>query len=88
MFKFYRADNFDDERGAHAIDRPPPIDPSDALKIEKAVVQLPEKHKLATVWFYRIKCQPVKACKALGVSRLGLAGLIHDARAMLVNRGM
>ena len=83
-FRGYRSDeSFDD---VHAQQRPLPIDASDALKIEKAVVQLPEKHKLSLVWFYRIRCKPVKACKALGVTRLGLAGLIHDARAMLINR--
>lgn len=84
MFKGYRADeSFDDVQGQQ---RPLPIDANDALRIEKAVVQLPERHKLATVWFYRVKCQPVKACKAIGVSRLGLAELLHDARAILVNR--
>ena len=83
-FRGYRSDeSFDD---VHAQQRPLPIDPTDALKIEKAVVALPEKHKLSLVWFYRVKCQPVKACKVLGVTRLGLAGLIHDARAMLLNR--
>ena len=85
MFRAYRSDeSFDD---VHDQQRPLPIDATDALKIERAVVQLPEPHKLATVWFYRIKCQPVKACKALGVSRDGLAGLIRDSRTMLINRG-
>ena len=85
MFRQYRSDeSFDD---VHDQQRPLPIDVSDALKIERAVVQLPENHKLATVWFYRIKCQPVRACKAIGVTRDGLAGLVRDSRSMLINRG-
>lgn len=87
MFRYYRPDNFDDERGGHDVQTPDPIDPVDALKIERAVVQLPENHKLATVWFYRIKCQPVRACRAIGVTRDGLAGLVRDSRSMLINRG-
>ena len=85
-FRGYRSDeSFDD---VHAQQKPLPIDPSDALKIERAVVMLPESHKLATVWFYRIKTQPMRACKALGVSRAGLAELIGDSRQMLLNRGV
>lgn len=87
MFKMYRPDNFDDDRGSYDFDRPAPIDSADALLIEKAVCKLPEGHKLATVWFYRVRVQPVRACKALGVSRGGLAQLIRDSRQMLVNRG-
>lgn len=86
MFRNYRSDeSFDD---VHAQQKPLPIDPSDALKIERAVVMLPESHKLATVWFYRIKTQPMRACKALGVSRAGLAELIGDARQILLNRNV
>lgn len=85
-FRNYRAnENLDDVQGQQ---KPLPIDPSDALKIERAVVMLPESHKLATVWFYRIKTQPMRACKALGVSRAGLAELIGDSRQILLNRNV
>lgn len=85
MFRQYRADeSFDD---VHAQQKPMPIDPADALRIERAVVALPEPQKLAAVWFYRIKTQPMKACKALGVSRAGLAELIGTSRQILIDRG-
>lgn len=87
MFRLYRPDEFGEDRGGIDTDRPPPIDTADAVVIEKAVCKLPDSHKLATVWFYRIRVQPVRACKALGVSRGGLAELIRGAREMLVNRG-
>lgn len=87
MFRLYRPDEFGEDRGGIDTDRPPPIDTADAVVIEKAVCKLPDNHKLATVWFYRVRVQPIRACKALGVSRSGLAELIRDARQMLVNRG-
>lgn len=83
MSRFYRPDNFDDDRGSYDLDRPAHIDAQDAAFIERAVCKLPEINKLATVWFYRIRVRPVAACKAIGVSRDGLAGLIQGARSIL-----
>lgn len=85
MFAGYRPDeSFDD---VYNQQRPLPIDGKDAMLIEKAVCLLPENHRWATVWCYRIKSNPLKVCKALGVSREGLASLIRDSRTMLNNRG-
>ena len=84
MFKLYRPEEMRDEdrhQGKSA-----PIDASDALKIEKAVVALPDKHKLAVIWAYRSRANTKQACQIIGVTRLGLAGLIVDGRQMMVNR--
>ena len=81
MFRHYRADeSFDDIQGQQ---RPLPIDPTDALKIERAICKLPENHRRATIWFYRIKVKPVYVCRALGVTRSGLGELITDSRQKL-----
>ena len=87
MFRLYRPENNEAEGYTHE-DKPPPIDPSDAIKVEKGVVQLPDAHKAAVFWFYRIGTRPTAACRAIGVSREGLASLIVDGRQMLVNRGI
>jgi DNA-directed RNA polymerase specialized sigma24 family protein len=64
-----------------------PVDSMDAAKIEKAVTALPEKHRAATQWHYvRGHISPVRAARALAVSLAGLAELVHDGRAMMVNR--
>jgi len=84
MFKLYRPT--ENEAEGHAHSGSIPVDSSDALKIEKGVVQLPEKHKWAVYWAYRSKCNPTRACKVIGVSRDGLAALIQDGRQMLLNR--
>jgi DNA-directed RNA polymerase specialized sigma24 family protein len=65
-----------------------PIDTLDGHRMEKAVAQLPEKHRDAIRWSYvYVWIQPAKACRGLGVTRSGLADLVHDARSMLKNRG-
>lgn len=83
MFRYYRPDNFGDDRGSYDTDRPVPVDPQDAAVVEGAVCKLPDDRKLATIWFYRIRTKPAHACKAIGVNRDGLAWLINDARGML-----
>lgn len=83
-FRLYRSD----EHWDHSQDqqRPLPIDPIDAQKIEKAVSKLPDKHRTAIRWCYIIRSQPIRMCKLLGVSRRGLADLIWESRVMLLNR--
>lgn len=82
MFRYYRSDD---------VWEPPQIKPvvdqSDAIKMEKAVIALPELHRHATQWCYVIKCTPIKACREYAVTPARLGELVHEARAMLVNRG-
>ena len=63
------------------------VDMLDGHAMEKAVSALPQKHRDAIRWtyvFYLVT--PSRMCQHLGVSRQGLALLIHDARSMLKNR--
>lgn len=57
-----------------------------AMLMEKEVCKLPEPHRAAIRWHYVIKCGPVKACKALGLTTEGLAKTVRDGRQMLINR--
>lgn len=63
------------------------IDPLDASSVEKAVMQLPEKHRRAMVWWYVTKRPSPSAMRQrLGVTSAGLCKLCHDARTMLDNK--
>jgi len=64
-----------------------PVDAIDAAKVERAVTQLPAKHRLALCWCYIAGSDPRGAARTLAVTMDGLAELVHDARQMLVNRG-
>ena len=58
-----------------------------AHEIERAVSFLPPAHRTAIRWRYVFPGVPVgKVQRELGATREALAGLIHDARTMLVNR--
>ena len=58
-----------------------------AHEIERAVSFLPPAHRTAIRWCYVHSHIPVgKVQRELGATREALAGLIHDARTMLVNR--
>lgn len=63
-----------------------PINTLDAVEIEKAVAQLPEKHKHAIRWHYVFKTGPSAMARELGVSKEGLADLVRVGRTMLNNR--
>jgi hypothetical protein len=71
----------------HAPSYGTPIDSLDGHKLEKAVADLPEKHRDALRWSY---CYPYilphKVRKHLGVTDAGLMELVRSGRAMLVNR--
>ena len=86
MFRLYRPEQ--NEAGGYSHSGAIPVDSGDAMKIEKGVVKLPDGNKWAIYWAYRSGVRPVVACKALHVSRDGLATLIHDGRMMLVSRGV
>lgn len=58
----------------------------DAQAMEKAVCQLPEKHRTAIRWHYVYPVPPHKVQRALGVTEMALYQLVRDARQMLMNR--
>ena len=62
------------------------VDQSDAARIAKAVIALPDVHRSAINWNYVKPVSPARACRAIGTSMTGLALLVRDGRQMLVNR--
>jgi DNA-directed RNA polymerase specialized sigma24 family protein len=58
----------------------------EAVEMEKAVSLLPEKHREAIRFAYVWCGSPVAMARRLGVTKQGLLELIHDGRAMLINR--
>ena len=80
--------NYKPERdNGHAAEAHIPIDTIDGHNMEKAVFELPEKHRAAIRWHYCFfYISPGKTQRALGVTRSGLMDLIHDGRSMLTNR--
>jgi DNA-directed RNA polymerase specialized sigma24 family protein len=64
-----------------------PVDSLDGHRMEKAVSQLPEKHRDAIRWQYVFTWIPPKrVCRHLAVTISGLEDLIHDGRSILNNR--
>jgi hypothetical protein len=85
MFKHYRPER----DNGHAVEIRYFVDTLDGHKLEKAVGQLPEKHRDAIRWHYCFSfINPGRVQRELGVTRMGLADLIHDARSMLKNRSV
>lgn len=82
MFRLYRST----EQWGAAETAASPIDAIDAQRVQKAVGQLPTKHRLAISWAYIKRNNPRKAAISLGETLEGLATLIRNARQMLVNR--
>lgn len=82
MFRLYRSDQM-----WSAPEVRPVVDVPDAIRMERGIVGLPERHRHALQWCYVIKCTPIKACRAIGVTARMLGELVADARSMLVNRG-
>ena len=61
--------------------------PRDNLETERAVVWLPEKHRMAIRWAYCFPWTPVGAVlRELAVNRDGLYEMLVQARDMLINR--
>jgi len=58
----------------------------DAVLVEKAVSQLPEKHRAAIRWSYVHAGNPLAMARTLAVSKQGLADLVDSGRTMLENR--
>ena len=83
MFRMYRAPK-QYETDLHI---PIAINTLDAHEVERAVSFLPDKQRTAVRWAYVFSYVPVNAVRQeLGVTREGLAELIHEGRVMLVNR--
>lgn len=84
MFRQYRSKAFQ----WHAPEVKPTINIPEAVEMEKAVSQLPEKHREAIRWSYVWQDSPVATARRLAVTKQGLLDLIHAGRSMLVNRGV
>lgn len=81
MFRHYRPYLVAREPGGEAPDS------LDAMKVEKGVCGLPEKHAYAIRWCYVFPWRNERrVCRLLALQPLDLSGLIHDSRAMLKNR--
>lgn len=63
-----------------------PIKIDEAVAVERAVAQLPDKHRKAIRWCYVFKHNPLAACKTIAVSKEELARLVNDGRQILMNR--
>jgi hypothetical protein len=74
-------------RGGDIVTFSVPVDRSDAIRISKAVIALPDKHRSAIQWAYVKPVSPRRAAAAIGTSLDGLALYVRDARQMLLNRG-
>lgn len=65
-----------------------PVNTLDAAQVEKAVAELPRKHREAVRWSYVHKQDPAAMARRLAVSKQGLADLVHYGRTMLNNACM
>ena len=63
------------------------VDVLDGAKLNSAVVQLPQKHRLSLQWHYIRPTSPNTARKKIGVTMNELHELVIDARQMLLNGG-
>jgi DNA-directed RNA polymerase specialized sigma24 family protein len=84
MFRQYRSNAWQWERPELKAS----VNIPDAVEMEKAVSQLPEKHREAIRFAYVWCGSPIRVCRALGVTKQGLLDLIHAGRAMLKNRSV
>ncbi len=69
------------ERGS-----PISVDHGAAVMLNKEIIKLPERNRLALHWCYVKKSSPKTGCKTCGTTAQGLYQLIRDARQMLINR--
>lgn len=83
MFGLYRSEAL--ARREYGAATSVPLDRMDALELAKAVVALPDKHRMALQWHYLKPRKPLQMARALGVSLDGLAELVRVARTMLAN---
>jgi hypothetical protein len=84
MFRMYQSS----ARVRAERDSPLQVNRLDAAAVQKAVVELPHAHLAALNWCYLRPVNPSKACREIGTTMNGLSQLLHDARQILVNRGV
>jgi DNA-directed RNA polymerase specialized sigma24 family protein len=82
MFRQYRAPRQYEHQATVHIQ----INTIEAHEIEKAVGNLPMKHRDAIRWFYVFNKNPLGMARSLAVSTDGLLDLVTDGRDMLKNR--
>ena len=66
----------------------PTVNIPEAIEMERAVSQLPAGNRDAIRWAYVTCDGPARMAKQIGVSKSGLAALIHSGRDRLMARGM
>ena len=81
MFRLYRPSGAWGREASGVV-----IDAMDAQRLQKAVVALPEPHRIAISWWYNEGTQPLRVARRLAVSVAGLKRLVDDGRLMLINR--
>jgi DNA-directed RNA polymerase specialized sigma24 family protein len=84
MFRQYRSKAFQ----WHVPELREPLNIPEAVEMEKAVSQLPEKHREAIRWVYVFGGGPLVMARKLAVTKRGLMDLVHGGRAMLKNRSV
>lgn len=80
MFRQYRPQGY-----AEPI-APSTVNSLDAVEVQKVMKDIPERQRIAVQWFYILRTNPTRACKAIGCSHEGLKALIEDGRTMIKNR--
>ena len=84
MFRQYRSKAFQ----WHTPEVKVAVNIPEAMEMEKAVSLLPTKNREAIRWCYVAADSPGRMARELGVSKAALMDLIHQARTLLIDRGM
>lgn len=97
MFRQYRPDGWEGRESRRTPKAA--VNVPEAIEVEKAVAQLPEKHREAIRWCYFWSAMssveakangwehgPAGMCRRLGVSKSGLLELLQSARTMVRNK--
>jgi DNA-directed RNA polymerase specialized sigma24 family protein len=69
----------------HPPELRPDVDTLDGHRLEKAIADLPQKHREAIRWSYYYKDSPARKARELAVSYEGLMTLVRNGRSMLKN---
>jgi hypothetical protein len=65
-----------------------PVDRSDAIRVSKGVLALPDKHRSAIDWYYLHPRNPMAKARELALTLQALAEHVTEGRDMLINRGV
>jgi hypothetical protein len=84
MFRLYRPT----QQWRQVVEIGRPVNTADAIKVQRAMVRLPEAHRHALAWCYIVRSNPRGCAQRLGESMEGLALLIRCGRDMLVRDGL